>query len=130
MPSTTSRVAAATATGIGRRMIACASRYQPPSCAFPCGGRRRTESASIRGPSRAKRAGRTVSAMIPASGPTRPPAMPIERRKPSGKTASVATAAPTVTDEKAIVRPAVRRVVRIASGRPSSSRYRETSSRL
>ena len=37
--------------------------------------------------------------------------MPIERRKPSGKTASVATAAPTVTDEKAIVRPAVRSVV-------------------
>ena len=51
--------------------------------------------------------------------------MPIERRKPSGKTASVATAAPTVTELKATVRPAVASVARTASGpgpAPSSSR--------
>ena len=70
----------------------------------------------MRGPSRQKSAGRSVSAIAPASGPTRAPAIPIERRNPSGKTASVAIAAPTVTELKATVRPAVRIVSRTASG--------------
>ncbi len=52
--------------------------------------------------------------------------MPIERRKPSGKMASVAIAAATVTELNATVRPAVAIVRRTASGpgpsRASSSR--------
>ena len=81
-----------------------------------------------------KSAGSTVSAISPASGPTSPPAMPIERRNPSGKTASVAIAAPTVTELYATVLPAVAIVARTASApgprRASSSRKRETSRRL
>ena len=129
-PSTTSRTVAAIATGHGRRIRACASRYQPPCspAAVRSTARRQRGSAPAftRRPSRTKRAGSTVSAISPASGPTRPPAIPIDWRNPSGKIATVATAAPTVIDENATVRPAVASVARTASApgpwRASSSR--------
>ena len=128
--STTSSAVAPIATGTGRRISACASRYQPPrsprAARSAARRQRRGESAFTRSPSRTKSAGRTVSEISPASGATSPPAMPIERRKPSGKIASVAIAAATVTELKATVRPAVAIVRRTASApgpsRASSSR--------
>ena len=114
IPARIRTVAASAANGTGRRMSACASRYQAPRSrgVAAC---RRTGSALMRGPSRKKSGGRTVSETSPASGPTSAPAIPIERRNPSGKTASVAIETPTVTELNATVRPAVATVARTAS---------------
>ena len=59
-------------------------------------------------------AGAITSADMPATSDTAAPAMPIDFRKPSGKTVSVISAKATVTALKATVRPAVFIVVRTA----------------
>ena len=67
-------------------------------------------------PQTAKIAGAITSAAAPATSETTAPAIPIDFRNPSGKTVSVTSASATVTALKATVRPAVRTVVRTASG--------------
>ena len=99
----------ASAIGSGRRITACASRYQPPRLV------RRGLTASFE-PQSANVAGAMTSDARPAMSATTAPAIPIDFRNPSGKTVSVISASATVTALKATVRPAVRIVVRTASG--------------
>ena len=110
--------------GPGRRMTACASRYQPPcsdgrAVASAARRQRRGDRALTRVPSTASAAGRTTSATtIPAS-ETRIPPIPIDCRKPSGKTSSDAIAAAIVSALKSTVRPAVASVRAMASAAPA-----------
>ena len=69
----------------------------------------------MRGPSSASIAGSTTSASVAATSATMAPASPIEKRKFCGKTVSEASAAATVTELNAIVRPEVATVRRRAS---------------
>jgi phage tail sheath gpL-like len=66
-------------------------------------------------PHTASSAGEIVSAQTAATSATVAPAMPIDFRKPSGNTTSVASAHATVTAEKQTVDPARPIVVRSAS---------------
>ena len=119
-PSTISTAAAAMATRPGRRITPRDSRYQNPSCA-----RRASRSAArrqrlgdrafARGPSSASSAGRATSASVAATAATIIPPIPIEYRNRCGNTNSEASAAITVSEEKATVRPAVTIVRRSAS---------------
>ena len=70
----------------------------------------------MRGPSTDKSAGRDTSAATAAERATNAPPTAIEERKRSGNTASDPIAAATVSALKTIVRPAVPRVARKASG--------------
>ena len=101
----------ASATGSGRRITACASRYQPPRLV------RRGLTASF-SPQSANVAGAITSEAAPATSATTAPAMPIDFRKPSGKTVSVISAAATVTALK-IDGPA-RRCASSCGSRPGS----------
>ncbi len=83
-----------TATTPGRRMTAWESRYQAPDSAGRSGPRRRIASFA---PHSANSPGAMTSAAIPATIATAAPAMPIDCRKPSGKTVSVIIASATVT---------------------------------
>ena len=119
-PATISSAAVTTATAPGRRMTPCASRYQPPALAGRAEAsaarrQRRGASAFTRGPSTASTAGSTSSATTAPARLTSIPPMPIERRKPSGKTSSEAIAAATVRALNSTVRPAVCSVRAIAS---------------
>ena len=120
------RTAVAAATSAGRRITARERRYQPP---WSSGRSRRWRTVSLP-PHTANRAGEITSDPTPATTATTAPAMPIDFRKPSGKTVRVASAIATVAEEKAMVRPAVAIVVRIAARpgpwRASSSRKRVT----
>ena len=120
------RAGARAATGSGRRMTAWASRYQRPA---PPGARAGAGRRASRPRSRTSRA-RSRARRAPATSATTAPAIPIDCRKPSGKTVSVIRAKATVTALKATVRPAVAIVVRTAPApgpwRSSSSRKRVT----
>ena len=108
---------------------ASARRSRPPPAAGGASRRERggTTSPARRGARRAAGAGRRAwrpiartsvgvitSEAAPATRATTAPAMPIDFRKPSGKTVSVIRAVATVTALKATVRPAVLTVVRMA----------------
>ena len=119
-PSAISAVALTSAIRRGRAITDLDSRYQKPDSA----GRASRSAARCsrfgaraltRGPSSARIAGNTTSASVAAISATSAPAIPIERRKFCGKTASDATAAATVTELNAIVRPDVASVRRSAS---------------
>ena len=86
-----------------------ASRAQPPLVRRrpERRDRRRTGSASTRGPSTASSAGSRVSAATIATSTAAIPPKPIERRKTCGKISSPASAIATVSPETATVRPAV-----------------------
>jgi hypothetical protein len=81
---------------------------------------RASESEFTRVPSTASSAGSVTSAAVAASSATAAPPIPIENRKRCGNTSSDASAAATISAEKATVRPAVRRV-RVSAGRPGPS---------
>jgi hypothetical protein len=74
-------------------MTACASRYHAPCSAGRSGRRRRTASFA---PQIANIVGAITSEAMPATSATTAPAIPIDCRKPSGKTASVMSANDTV----------------------------------
>ena len=82
------------ATGSGRRITACASRYHAPCSAGRSGRRRRTASFA---PQIANIVGAITSEARPATSATTAPAIPIDWRKLSGKTVSVIRAKDTVT---------------------------------
>ncbi len=108
----------------GRRMTPCDRRYHAPwpRPAVAVRAERRT-SLSPHSPNSAGEITRAASAATTA---TVAPAMPIDWRKPSGKTVSVASATATVAAEKTTVRPAVLIVVRMAA---AVAPWRATSSR-
>src|SRR5205807_862174 len=94
-PSTSSTTITTVAIGTGRRITVVAARCQNPS---PTGGRGRrlTDSASMRGPSRTRIAGSTTTAPTAASATTGIPAYAKERRNTNGKTSSAQVDAATV----------------------------------
>ena len=120
-PSMTSMVVAATAPG--RRMTAWERRYQRP---WSSAALLRRERRCSLAPQRPKTIGEISSAARAATMATTAPAMPMDLRKPSGKTVRVIIATATVAAEKTTERPAVRMVTAIASGvaptRATSSR--------
>ena len=121
------------AIGSGRFMTAVAIRYQVPCSTGPGSLRLANESESMRRPTTARSAGRTVSEKMPASDATATPAYANDLRKPIGNTSSAMSEAATVPAEKATVRPAVR-TVRTTAGNGSwpcaiSSRNRLTTKR-
>ncbi len=119
-PSMTSMVVAATAPG--RRMTAWERRYHRPRSSGPVLRERRSSLA----PQRPNTIGEIRSAASAATTATTAPAMPMDVRKPRGKTVRVAIATATVAAEKTTERPAVRMVTAIASAvaprRATSSR--------
>ena len=112
----------------GLRMTLCASRYHAPLASSLTGRctERRMRSALTRWPRTASSAGSTVSAASTSTATVATPPYPIERRKSSGNSMRLVSAAATVMPDTATVRPAVATVLATACStvgwRCSSSR--------
>ncbi len=122
----------AIATGTGRRITRCATRYHAPVAS--ASGARRTDHLSMRSPSSARSAGSVTIAPVAASATTGIPAYANDRRNTMGNSSSADNDAATAIALNSTVRPAVATVVVTASGTASpaasSSRKRETTKRL
>ena len=132
-PSPSSSATMRRVTAAGRRMTACATRYQRSCVPRFLSRGQGMRHLSTRRPTRESRAGSRVTELSTANATTATPAYPMELRKRAGKRMRPVKQMASASPEKATVRPAVAVVRRTASSTSdpaaSSSRNRLTMNR-